>query len=517
MDRAPASRGLEVEIKLELTPSEVANLQASRWLAGLDLVGDARRQRLVSVYFDTPKHRLRDDGVSLRVRHEGARRLQTVKAQSSSLALARIEREREIQGDVPQLRGESLVSKKLAHKLRPIFETRVERTTQPVRLPGGTLEVSIDQGEIVAGNRRQSISEVELELKAGDPIVLTELAKRLSAELKPAWGARSKAERGYALAERQRAQPAKAELIELDPRVTVSGAFPIIGLSCLRQCALNQPLVQAGDAEGVHQMRVGLRRLRAAISLFDDLLGGPETQTVKARLRWLTEQLGPTRDYDVFLDERVLPSKKSPAYRHQLEQLEGLLRAQRAREAERARRAVVSDRYRQLLLETALWLHGGAWTSASRIPGRRVRQQSLRRLACAALANRRKRLVRGLRRLDELQPVERHKLRILVKKLHYGSEFFASLFYEPRQQRRRRRYVAQLERLQDLLGELNDIRIHQTLAEGVVRAAAGSPSGAEAAFAVGLIDGAEQTRAHGLVKAAGRAGRKFAGLPRFWD
>lgn len=69
-------------------------------------------------------------------------------------------------------------------------------------------------------------------------------------------------------------------------------AFRLIALSCLRHLTLNEPALAEGAAEGVHQMRVATRRLRAAISLFRGLFADRESEQVKARLRWLTEQLG---------------------------------------------------------------------------------------------------------------------------------------------------------------------------------------------------------------------------------
>jgi len=64
-------------------------------------------------------------------------------------------------------------------------------------------------------------------------------------------------------------------------------------------------------AEGVHQMRVGLRRLRAAISLFGDIVTGRDTEVLKDELKWLTEELGPARDLDVLAKEAIAPLRQS--------------------------------------------------------------------------------------------------------------------------------------------------------------------------------------------------------------
>src|SRR5882672_5109223 len=85
---------IEVELKFELAPAAVRRLEASRWFRALE--GSAKREELVSVYFDTRKRKLRDEGISLRVRHTGGKRLQTIKA-DAGMPLARKEWEKEIE------------------------------------------------------------------------------------------------------------------------------------------------------------------------------------------------------------------------------------------------------------------------------------------------------------------------------------------------------------------------------------------------------------------------------------
>jgi triphosphatase len=65
--------------------------------------------------------------------------------------------------------------------------------------------------------------------------------------------------------------------------------------------------VRRSDSEGVHRMRVGLRRLRAAMSLFSKLLGDQETERVKSELKWLTGELALARDLDVYVRKEIEP------------------------------------------------------------------------------------------------------------------------------------------------------------------------------------------------------------------
>ena len=201
--------------------------------------------------------------------------------------------------------------KKMQRKLKPIFETVVERTTFAIRAGGADLEVAVDRGCISAEGRHEPISEIEIELKDGDPAGIAHVADRLAGSAPIAYMAQSKPERGYALSAGEAAKPLRAGTIELDPEVSAAEAFQIVALSCLDHAIANARAVREGETEGIHQMRVGLRRLRAAISLFKELLPGPEIEKIKTELKWLTEQLGPARDFDVLIEGRVRPMHRS--------------------------------------------------------------------------------------------------------------------------------------------------------------------------------------------------------------
>src|ERR1700716_3531199 len=139
--RPPArtiTMGKEVELKFEVPPGvarHLASLPALHRNGGL-----AQENNLVSVYFDTPKHKLRKNGLSLRVRHIGNKRLETIKANGNSGAglFSRDEWEKSIESDTPDLRGArhsplgALLTKKLKRALKPVFETRVHRTVLPL-------------------------------------------------------------------------------------------------------------------------------------------------------------------------------------------------------------------------------------------------------------------------------------------------------------------------------------------------------------------------------------------------
>src|SRR5262249_23368976 len=143
--------------------------------------------------------------------------------------------------------------------------------------------------------------------------------------------------------------------------MTAGEAFQIIGFSCLHHFAANRDAVAHSDPEGVHQMRVGLRRIRAAMSLFKELIGQPDAKHIKGELKWLTGQLGQARDFDVYLKEALKPLEQEEPRAREVATLAEDIKSRRRAGFVRAKGAVESQRYRKLVLECALWLAGGDW------------------------------------------------------------------------------------------------------------------------------------------------------------
>ena len=177
--------------------------------------GDARpgraaeqpnRHHLTSIYFDTPDFALRNHGVTLRVRKSDTANLQTIKATGTDI-IQRDEWEDEIDGDRPKLSLARqtalapLLSDDVEKELRPVFETIVERVVMPLRFGRSDIELAFDRGRINTPDHHLSISEFEIELKDGDRRDMAMLARRFAKAFPVAYEARSKAERGYALAE----------------------------------------------------------------------------------------------------------------------------------------------------------------------------------------------------------------------------------------------------------------------------------------------------------------------------
>ena len=190
------------------------------------------------------------------------------------------------------------------------------------------------------------LSEVELELKRGKAADLFQLAKTIAHKAPLELALVSKAERGYRLVAGEKAGPSKAMAVTLKPEMSSSQAFRAIARACLRQLTDNVPVLHQGDPEGLHQARVAVRRLRAAMSLFGELLRDDATQNVKNELKWLMGEFGPAREMDV-LTERLAKTSDTKFWSpdgtpKELETLGKELGGKRRRAFRRAQAAVAS-------------------------------------------------------------------------------------------------------------------------------------------------------------------------------
>jgi len=438
---------LELELKLEFDPADRERLETAPPLKS----ANAETSRLVSTYFDTSAEDLRRAGYSLRVRQRGKQRIQTVKAARGSSAglFVRAEWERPVKGDRPLINGESGpllgdVGASVLDRIEAVFVTDVERTTCLVDGEGAKIEIAIDDGEVRAGNRVERLCELELELREGSPQALFDLARQLNERAPLRLSVRSKAERGYALAGEEPREAVKAQPIMLDRNGDAGNAFHAIAQACVCHFRLNEALLlQFGDAETLHQARVGLRRLRCAFSLYKPLLLNDGTaELLRAEVRWLAAELGDVRNIDV-----VIPRCEGDA--------RDRLVAARERTFEHVRTELASSHTRLLMIDLTEWLTVGAWRTCPAHPARL--HESVLPITRDLLELRRDRLKRRGKGLAGLDDAHRHKLRIEAKKLRYATEFFGSLYTSSKERRRHQRFVDAIERLQDLLGELNDL------------------------------------------------------------
>ena len=252
-------------------------------------------------------------------------------------------------------------------------------------------------------------------------------------------------------------------------------------------------------------MRVGLRRLRAALSLFKDMLEGRQTAAIKKDLKWLTDQLGPARDYDVLVSEAIAPVLKQHPDRQELRLLESDFEAAQHKGHAVARSAVESPRYRRILLNTSLWVLDGEWRKNRDALVTALRDQPVTAFVRDELKRRTRKIIKNARRLDELNARRRHKLRIAVKKMRYACEFFEASIVRDAGKKANRKFDRTLKELQSGLGKLNDMAVHARLASDFTRPGKAT----QKAFAIGYLVGQESAMSRGLLRDAAEAGKRM--------
>ena len=136
-------------------------------------------------------------------------------------------------------------------------------------------------------------------------------------------------------------------------------AFTLIARTCLRQVVANVPATIERNAEALHQLRVALRRLRAAISLFSEVVTDDRVNTIKSELRWLARECGPARDLDTLIFEVLNPLRKQNANEPGLVSISRMFARKRLKSYRQASAAVQSNRLRALVLDVAEWIEGG--------------------------------------------------------------------------------------------------------------------------------------------------------------
>lgn len=285
----------------------------------------------------------------------------------------------------------------------------------------------------------------------------------------------------------------KAAPVRLKRKMRMEDALQCIGLNCMAQIEANLPGVLATSTESLHQMRVGLRRLRALLDMFRKL--APLPSGLEEGLDWLSGELGAARDWDVLADTTL------PAITGIHTQALQAAAKERARVLHRDMLPTLhAPRFTQLMLEMNGWLRGRQWRPA---PGL-AKDDPLAQPALDGLVplvrKAGKRLRKRIKALDERDAPSRHRLRIAAKKARYAAEFFRDLLPA----KEVKAYIKRLSRLQDRLGRLNDLAV----AARLMPVLENSGHSHDGAFAHGYVIGAADTESVGLRKVLDKLARR---------
>ena len=462
-------RSVEIELKLALPTFDPSSL--AKRLARLPLLArrKAVHQQLHNIYFDTPGQHLNQQRVALRLRRMGdsadAQWIQTLKTGGSNNSALSQRGEWETQ--VP---GEKLVLKALKATpwasmdpdgavfaaLVPCFVTRFERTSWLVRRRDGSeVEVALDIGHIEAGDKTTPICELELELKAGDPTALFDVARQIAQTIAVLPTSISKAERGFALAQASLEQPVHAQ----PPKLSSELPLPVAAQRVLREmfCQFTRnlnALRSSEDPEVVHQARIGWRRFKSALRFFKPALvahPAPSWQGLQPLLTCLSE----LRDLDVARLGTLPPladaytngdKQRTETWQAMTQALTHSATLQR----KAVRYALQDPTVGLALLATTQWLEGLTEVESTRkaavkpklSPGQWSQRRLLRlherlELACKKTST----------------PDTLHRVRILAKRLRYDTEALHTVLPK----RLAKRFNKQATRLQTDMGVTRDI------------------------------------------------------------
>ena len=502
----------EIELKFGIAATSVSDINRAMIRHGARSIG------IESRYWDTPDLRLAGADLSLRLRKSRGRWEQTVKAAGSSP----VERLEETvpcpvvavsNGPQPDLslhagtRAGRLLDRALGGSqdgtaLELVHTTRVRRQLLLVAWHSSEIEVAVDRGQIEAGGRSLPLCELEAELKQGVASDLIEFGRQ-SIDAHAMWlSITSKSARGNLLARGSSESPpaVKSRRPRFCKDAAGSEIFRAAFLSCLDQVLANASNIASGclDDEVVHQLRVGLRRMRTAWREMPDWHSDLATS-------WLRPAADVFRELGVDRDRRTVAA----AMREPLLEAgspDPDLRSPRGGQPVDVVELVRSKDFQHALLDMldfALDQPSGSEDDDDR-PMPDASAGSPRAAIARRLDKLHHRLARDAKRFAELSSVERHVVRKRLKRLRYLTELVAPLF----RKRAVARFLEALEPAQDELGRYVDLVVASRLARDAAEAGEG-----RAWFNVGWL----QAREAGAIRRCSVALREVADASAYWD
>jgi triphosphatase len=463
---------MEIELKLKIDPANAAMVsQLPVMLAGC--VADAPAPRAQhDTYYDTADRALLRQGLALRVRARNGTWVQTVKAAMTADAAqsdahvagvaARSEWEWPLPDSTPdpgrlqEINYATLATTIAPTDLRAVYQTRVERQSWLV-WPNAcsAIEIAVDVGVVAGARGERAFAEVEFELKRGRAASLYDLALALLTAMPATPSLVSKAELGLEMAYGIQPGAVKAALPVLQTDTTTATAFRALMRASLGHLLTNMPVSLRGeDPEGVHQMRVALRRMRSVMALFKPVMRSSTLQTHIDELRWLGQALGAARDLDV-LATQTLPALRAHAEAPDMTALAAAVAEARADSAAHIRTLLTQRRFSRTVLGLCLWVEGGGWNDALPAKKRPHLRRPLAEKATRWLEREHDKLHAFAATMDWQSLEHCHALRKKFKKLRYGLESTGALVDADALDIR----LAEAKALQESFGLLNDAAV----------------------------------------------------------
>jgi inorganic triphosphatase YgiF len=450
----------EVGLRLLVPDGEMGQLQTTDIIARHARNGAVARQ-LEALYYDTADRALFTHGLSMRIQRSGDECIQILKrAPLEGRPTARSEWKTAVAGMAPNLTlmptadiGPPL-DRLSVDALRPIFVTKVLRRTRQLEFSGAVIEVAFNEGSIEAGEHCEPLREVELEMTSGDPQALYDIGVELLEVAPLRVSTQSNADRGYGLAYGLTPKTSNAKPPAITVDHTVDDVVGMLLGTCQHHLVANQPVAECGhDPEGVHQMRVALRRLRTACVLVCRVLGSSTAGFFGAEAKYLAQQLGAARDWDVFITQILSePPKVLQSDILDFDALRQVAEAHRVTAYATLREMLASRRYNRFQLLLRSWIEGHGWRNELAGGSLPLLLDPAAEFAGGAMTRLHRKALKCGAHFGHLDTEARHQLRIALKKLRYTAELFHGLHHGSHA----KNYLSCLSKLQDVLGRDND-------------------------------------------------------------
>jgi CHAD domain-containing protein len=301
----------------------------------------------------------------------------------------------------------------------------------------------------------------------------------------------------------------RAPRLDLAADMTGAEAFAVIVVRSLQHFAANEECARRNlHVEGVHQCRIALRRLRAALQIFRPLLDRGRVAPLQAELRWLAGVLGTARDLDIVETELLAPAVAGLSDGEPAAALLATLKANQAAAYAAVADALGSPRHRALVADLTRLARDGHPHRA------REGDEPLVDFAARALSRVYAKLLRKAAGFELLSAAERHAARIALKRLRYALDFFVNLF----DGRSKKKFIRKVTRLQDDLGRMNDLSVARGTLAALVESTGGdgAASGNSLAFVAGGVLGWHQASAAAAERRLVKDWYAFAGVKPFW-
>ena len=508
MSGSAVGRDQEIEIKFR---TDIAGLARLLDAPLFKTANDLQTETLKATYFDTPSNALRKKGIILRIRKSGDD-VPVLGMKAPGAAGDGPFHRNEVEVNSPSLKPNLALFDKTTEKFltwiikgQPLavkFKMEFKRQSGLVTSGSSVVEIAMDQGRISGGKQSAPLAEVELELVSGKKADLLDLGIGLGKDFFLRLDFVSKAEKGFRALLQEKPAPVKAEPIKSKMLATFDEAVTAIISNTLAQFTANWAgLRETEEPEVIHQMRIGLRRMRCALSIFKRASPNRGFGALRVDAGHLASAFGPVRNADairISVLQGPLASADCPG---NSDVLRGMMEKRRIAAYVSAHSEIESLAATLFVLNVQSLLARDDWREGAKpkMPARKFFKAELGRL--------RTRVLKRAKTAGDSDQA-RHKLRIALKNLRYGVDFF-DLFGKGK---RRQAYKKRMSALQDLLGMRNDIVVAKTYLQALREEA-----GPEADQALEFIRGWFARDAITADREISKAIKKFKKMEPFWN